>query len=194
MARKENETEAVDTSQAPLTTEALLSLVASLTQQMLVSQQQAAEERRAAAEANQKLADAILETTKPREILKSKEQLAREENDRIFEVQAKELSKRQKETKQYEQTICDHIAGGLGETKDVHLRTSIVWHRTDAQVDVGICTTCGRQFHPDDPLDAQGHDYTYWRRKGSFNRISAAGVRQFMDPRKAMKDSYLRDN
>jgi len=173
-------TEAIDTSAKPLSTDALLQLIATLTQQN--------------AESNAALANAILKTTEPREVIKTKEQLAREANDKMFLEQAKELNRRQKATKNLEQEQCDHIAGGLGETKDVHQRTSIVWHRTDAQVDIGICTTCGRRFHPEDKPDRQGHDYTYWRRKGSFNRISAAGVRQFLNPLQAQHDSYLRDS
>jgi hypothetical protein len=169
----------IDTSAKPLTVEQLLSVIVSLQQDN--------------AKANAALANAILETTKPREVIKTKEQAAREANDKMFLEQAKELQKRQRETRKLEQDLCEHIAGSLGETKDVHQRTSIVWHRTDAQVDIGICTTCGRQFHPEDKLDEQGRDYRYWRRKGSFNRISAAGVRQFMDPLKAQHDSYLRD-
>ncbi len=170
----------IDTSSKPLTSEQLLAIIVSLQQDN--------------AKANAALANAILETTKPREIIKTREQIAREANDKMFLEQAKELQKRQKETKHLEQDQCEHIAGSLGETKDVHQRTSIVWHRTDAQVDIGICTTCGRQFHPEDKLDNQGRNYSYWRRKGSFNRISAAGVRQFMDPLKAQHDSYLRDS
>jgi uncharacterized protein with PIN domain len=169
----------IDTSAKPLTAEQLLSVIVSLQQDN--------------AKANAALANAILETTKPREVIKTKEQAAREANDKMFLEQARELQKRQRETRKLEQDLCEHIAGSLGETKDVHQRTSIVWHRTDAQVDIGICTTCGRQFHPEDKLDEQGRDYRYWRRKGSFNRISAAGVRQFMDPLKAQHDSYLRD-
>ena len=169
----------IDTSKQPLSVEQLLAVIVSLQQDN--------------AKANAALANAILETTKPREVIKTKDQLAREANDKMFLEQSKELSRRQKQTKQLEQAQCDHIAGSLGETRDVHQRTSIVWHRTDAQVDVGVCTTCGRLFHPEDPTDAQGHNYSYWRRKGSFNRISAAGVRQFMDPLKAQHDSFLRD-
>jgi hypothetical protein len=170
----------IDTSAKPLTTEQLLAIIVSLQQEN--------------AKANKALADAIIETTKPREVVKTKEQLAQEANAKMFLEQSRELAKRQKDTKNLEMELCDHIAGALGETKDVHQRTSIVWHRTDAQVDIGICTTCGRQFHPEDPIDKQGHDYRYWRRKGSFNRISAAGVRQFMDPLKAQHDSFLRDS
>lgn len=184
---KQNEPESIDTSASPISTEGLLTLIASMQQQLLESQQEAVA-------ANKSLADAILKTTEPREVIKTREQLAQEANQKMFEEQSKEQRRRQIATKKYEQEVCDHIAGGLGETKDVHQRTSIVWHRTDAQVDVGICTTCGRIFHPEDPIDNQGRDYAYWRRKGSFNKISAAGVRQFMDPKKAQHDSFLRDS
>jgi hypothetical protein len=187
MAKQNNEPENIDSSATPISTDGLLTLIATMQQQLLESQN-------AAREANEKLANAILKTTEPREEVKTKKQLADEANQKMFEEQSKEQRRRQIATKKYEQEICDHIAGGLGEVKDVHQRTSILWHRTDAQVDVGICTTCGRQFHPEDPLDSQGRDYSYWRRKGSFNKISAAGVRQFMDPKKAQHDSYLRDN
>ena len=174
------ETPGIDTSAHPLTVEQLLAVIVSLQQDN--------------AKSNAALAAAILETTKPREILKTKEQLVREQNDRTFDEQAKEIRARQKDTKQREQAMCDHIAGSLGDTPDMTGKTSIVWHRTDAQVDIGICQNCQRLFHPEDPLDSQGRDYTYWRRKKSFNRISAAGVRQFMNPLKAQHDSFLRDS
>ena len=182
-----HETEAMNSSATPISTDGLLTLIASMQQQLLESQE-------AARAANENLAKAILKTTEPREEIKTKKQLAEEANQKMFEEQSKEQRRRQLETKKYEQEVCDHLAGGLGEVKDVHQRTSIIWHRTDAQVDVGICTTCGRIFHPEDPLDKQGRDYSYWRRKGSFNKISAAGVRQFMDPKKAQHDSFLRDS
>ena len=184
---KQNESENLDTSSSPISTDGLLTLIATMQQQLLESQN-------AAREANEKLANAILKTTEPREVIKTREQLAQEQNAQMFEAQSKEQRRRQIATKKYEQEVCDHIAGGLGEVKDVHQRTSIIWHRTDAQVDIGICSTCGRLFHPEDSLDNQGRDYAYWRRKGSFNKISAAGVRQFMDPKKAQHDSFLRDS
>ena len=178
-----------DTAQAPLTTEALLTLIAGMQQQLLKSQEDAAK-------ANQALAAAILETTKPRETLKSKEQLAREANDKLFDENAKELRRRQRETIRQSQDECVHIAGcsPLSEQKDIAGRTSILWHRNDAQVDIGICTVCQRIFHPDDQVDGQGHTYSFWRKQPSFNKISAAGTRQFLDPMKARKDSYLHDS
>ena len=179
---------AFNSSASPITTEGLLSLIASLSQQLVATQQ-------SAAQANEKLAEAILKTTEPREVLKTRQQLAQEENDKLFDANAKELRRRQLLNKEAVENDCVHIAGcsQLSEQKDIAGRTAIVWHRTDAQYDVGICTVCGRQFHPDDPLDALGHTYNFWRKQPSFNKLSAAGYRQFENPGKARVDSYLRD-
>jgi hypothetical protein len=188
-AENTSPTENFNTSASPITTDALLTLIAGMQQQLLKSQEEAAK-------ANAALAAAILETTKPREVLKTKEQLAREANDKLFDENAKELRRRQRETIRQSQDECVHIAGcsPLSEQKDIAGRTSILWHRNDAQVDIGICTVCQRIFHPDDPVDGQGHSYTFWRKQPSFNKISAAGIRQFLDPMKARKDSYLHDS
>ena len=179
---------AFNSSASPITTEGLLSLIASMSQQLLASQQ-------TAALANERLAAAILKTTEPKEVLKTRQQLAQEENDKLFDANAKELRRRQLLNKTAVENDCVHIAGcsQLSEQKDIAGRTAIVWHRTDAQYDVGICTVCGRQFHPDDPLDALGHTYNFWRKQPSFNKLSAAGYRQFENPGKARVDSYLRD-
>jgi len=179
---------AFNSSASPITTEGLLSLIASLSQQLVVTQ-------KSAAAANEKLAEAILKTTEPREVVKSRQQLAQEENDKLFDKNAKELRRRQLLNKEAVENDCVHIAGcsQLSEQKDIAGRTAIVWHRTDAQYDVGICTVCGRQFHPDDPLDSLGHTYNFWRKQPSFNKLSAAGYRQFENPGKARVDSYLRD-
>lgn len=188
-ANAENpELSAFNSSASPITTEGLLSLIASLSQQLVATQQ-------SAAAANEQLAAAILKTTEPREILKTRQQLAQEQNDQIFDAQAKELRRRQLLNKQFKENDCVHIAGcsQLSEQKDIAGRTSIIWHRTDAQYDFGICTVCGRQFHPDDPIDSLGHTYNFWRKQPSFNKLSAAGFRQFDNPSKARTDSYLRD-
>lgn len=186
---------AFNSSASPITTDGLLSLIASMSQQLLASQKAAADQAAAAALANDRLAAAILKTTEPREALKTRQQLAQEENDKLFDAQAKELRRRQLLNKQVVENDCVHIAGcsQLSEQKDIAGRTAIVWHRTDAQCDVGICTVCGRQFHPDDEIDSLGHTYNYWRKQPSFNKLSAAGFRQFDNPSKARTDSYLRD-
>ena len=132
----------------------------------------------------------------PQEPKKSKEQIAREENERMFDERAKELRKRQKETARAEQDECVHIAGcsPLSEQKDIAGRTAIIWHRNDVGVDLGICTVCQRFFHPSDPPDAQGHTYSFWRKQPSFNKISAAGYRTVLDPVRAREESYLHDS
>lgn len=180
---------AFDTSAHPLSAEGLLTLIASMQQQLKESQDQAAK-------ANAALAAAILETTKPREYIKTSKELASEANEELFKKNEKEYRTREKANIKYSQNNCDHIAGGspLSEQRDIAGRTSIVWHRNDANVDIGICTVCQRPFHPQDAPDEQGHTYTYWRKKPSFNKLSAAGTRQFQNPSKAMTDSYLRDS
>ena len=181
--------EPFNSSVQPITTDALLTL-------MVQMQKQLAESQKQAAEANAKLAEAILKTTEPREALKPKEQVAREANDKLFDEKAKELKRRQTANLKYQQDLCDHVAGcsELSEQRDIAGRTSIVWHRNDVSVDIGICTNCGRHFHPTDPSDAQGHTYQYWRKKPSFNKLSAAGSRTMMNPQQAMEESYLHDS
>jgi hypothetical protein len=172
----------IDTSAKPLSSEQLLAIIVSLQQEN--------------AKANAALANAILETTKPREVLKSAKELANEANDELFKKNEKEYRQRERAANKYNQDNCDHVAGGnqLSEQRDIAGRTSIVWHRTDTGADVGICTNCGRQFHPLDSPDEQGHSYVYWRKKPSFNKLSASGNRQFANPSKAMSDAYLRDS
>ena len=177
-----------NSSASPISTDALLTLIASMQQQLLASQQ-------AAVEANAKLAEAILETTKPREVLKSKSELAKEANEKKIDEAAKELKRRQRANLLYNQDNCDHIAGcnELSEQRDIAGRTSIIWHRNDVGVDIGICTNCQRIFHPTDTVDSRGNSYTYWRKKPSFNKLSAAGHRTMQNPQQAMDESYLHD-
>ena len=176
-------------SPAPLSTDDLLRLIVTL-------QQQTAEAQKQAAAANAALAAAIVKTTEPREYVKTKKELAAEQNDKLFDERAKELSKRQKQTVKAEQDNCVHIAGcsSLSEQKDIAGRTSIAWHRNDVGVDVGICTVCQRIFRPTDPVDEQGHSYTFWRKQPSFNKISTSGFRTVLDPVRARDESYLHDS
>jgi len=161
-----------------MSTEALMTLVA----QLLVQQQ--------------KQTEAIIELSKPREPLKTKAQLAAEANEKLFDERAKEQRRRQKETQAFEQSSCEHIAGcsSLSEQHDIANRSSILWHRNDVGVDVGICTVCQKFFYPSDPPDAQGHTYAYWRKKTSFNKMSMAGFRTILDPVRAREESYLHDS
>lgn len=174
---------------APLTTDQLLTLLVTL-------QQQVAQSQKEAADANRALAAAIVKTTEPREYVKSAKEIADEANNKLFDERAKELAKRQKANIQYEQSLCDHVAGcsSLSEQRDIAGRTSILWHSNDVNVDIGICTVCQRIFRPSDPVDDQGHNYLYWRKKPSFNKLSKAGSRTFMNPTQAAEESYLHDS
>lgn len=172
----------------PLSTDQLLTLIASMQQQLLSAQQ-------SAASANEKLAEAILETTKPREPVKTKKQLAEEENTRQEKIRENQLRDYQKAVKKVNEQNCVHIAGcsELSEQMDIAHRTSILWHRNDVGVDIGVCTVCQRIFRPSDAADTDGKTYTYWRKQPSFNKLSQAGFRTILDPVRAREQSYLHD-
>ena len=181
-------TETVE-SPAPLSTDDLLRLIVTL-------QQQTTEAQKQAASANAALAAAIVKTTEPREYVKTAKELAAEQNDDLFKNNEKILEARKKANIKYAQSLCDHIAGcsDLSEQRDIAGRTSIVWHKNDVAVDIGVCTVCQRIFRPSDEPDEQGHNYVYWRKKPSFNKISMAGIRSIMDPARAQAESYLHDS
>lgn len=168
---------------APLTAEQLLQVIVSLQQQVAESQRQAAESQKA-------LTEALIESTKPKERVKTQQELAAEANEKMFEARSRETERRQRATRDMEQSLCDHIAGGspLSEQRDIAGRTSILWHRNDVNVDIGICTVCQKIFRPDQP------DYLNWRKKPSFNRLSTSGYRILQDPIKAREESYLHDS
>lgn len=176
-------------SPAPLSTDDLLRLIVTL-------QQQTTEAQKQAASANAALAAAIVKTTEPREYVKTAKELAAEQNDDLFKNNEKILEARKKANIKYAQSLCDHVAGcsDLSEQRDIAGRTSIVWHKNDVSVDIGVCTVCQRIFRPSDELDEQGHNYVYWRKKPSFNKLSMAGTRTIMDPVRAQSESYLHDS
>ena len=147
-------------------------------------QSQLAESQRQQSEANRALADAIIESRKPYVDPRKKQ------NDEMFKEQERQIALRTKVNVTYAQSVCEHIAGcsALSEQKDIAGRTSFVWHRNDIGVDIGVCTVCQKILRPEDP------DYALWRRKSSFNKLSAAGTRTFMDPLKARSESYLHDS
>ena len=165
-----------------MSTEQLLTLVASMQQQLIEVQKQAALQSAAQI-------DAILKLAEPKEALKSKRELANEQNDKLFKDQQREQEKRTKETTKFAQDQCEHIAGcsPLSESKDIAGRTSIIWHRGDVGQTTGICTVCQRIFKQSDP------DFYIWRKKKSFNKDSASGFRTVMDPLAAIEKSYLHD-
>lgn len=90
--------------------------------------------------------------------------------DKLFILQVRELELRRKVAIKTNQIECSHIAGGLGDSRDIYGRTSIVWHDLDPGKSriIGICQLCNRKFFPEDI------DYYYWRSLTAFNRISRA--------------------
>lgn len=165
----------VEVEEPVMSTADLLKLVASLTLQLK--------------ESSKAQTDAILELASPKEPLKTKGQLAQEQNEEMFRKQTREQEERTKLNTKYAQENCEHIAGcsQLSEQKDIAGRTSFIWHRGDVGQTTGICTVCGLIVYQDDP------DFAKWRRKKSFNKDSAAGPRTVMDPIAAMKLASLRD-
>jgi hypothetical protein len=105
------------------------------------------------------------------------------ENEKAAREQARQQMKDQKAGLAAFQATCPHIAGcnSLSELMDSSGRTCIVWHVSDVQDELGICTNCTRVFQSTDP------DYFQWRRKPSINKPSRSGHRQFPDLMKAQK-------
>src|SRR5271157_1606161 len=106
-----------------MTQDTLLAIIASMQKQQAESN-----------EAIKTLAAAIVEAGKPKEPLKTKKQLADEENERMFKENEKRTEANKKALIHYSQyTACDHIAGSneLSEQRDIAGRTSIAWHRND---------------------------------------------------------------
>lgn len=107
--------------------------------------------------------------------------------DITFQKQVRAQRERQEAAVKYEQDMCPHLAGGLGE--DSSNRTSIVWHQLNTEEIVGICLECGRKFWPSD------EDYWTWRRKPSFNRMSGAGIKSRLTGyEEEFSKTYLQDD
>jgi len=169
-----------ESAEAPtpaMTTEQLLALVVNMQQQLatLVANQSASSEKQT---------EAILELA-----LKTQKQVAEELNEKQFKDQQKQQEAIAKANQKWAHENCDHIAGcnALGETANVAGLTAIIWHRGDVGQTTGICTVCQRIFKQTDP------DFYQWRKKKSFNRESASGLRTVPDPLKAIELSYLHD-
>jgi len=100
------------------------------------------------------------------------------QNEDQMRKQMKRQAEQAKQALISSQASCPHIQGcnPLSEAMSPTNATSIVWHKLDTNVVVGLCTNCLRPFWPTDS------DYAQWRGKKSGNRTSASGYREFMDP------------
>lgn len=164
----------------PMSTSDLLTIIATMQKQLM-------DQQRLQTEANQALATAILDSRKPYE---GPKEAAKKLNDEIFKKQEDLLTKQTKANIKNAQSQCDHIAGcnQLSEQKDLYGKTSIAWHRGDLGQVFGVCTVCQRIFHQDDP------DFQEWKRKPSFNKMSASGSRWVANPVDAQRASRLHDS
>jgi hypothetical protein len=113
----------------------------------------------------------ILDTQKKNEELEEK----------LFLLRGKELALRTSIAIKTAEIECPHIAGSsiLSVCRDILGKTSIAWHQLNSSAGgtiVGVCLLCNRQFRPEDL------DYTYWRSKPSFCRISKAGKQEPIGP------------
>lgn len=153
---------------APLTNDVLLTLIATMQQQLVESQKQQAVANAALAEAIGKLNEPKAPYVDPR----------KEANQKVLDAQMDKIHIIKKANEEYAHSVCTHIAGSnqLSEFPDMQGRTSIVWHVFDIGNEQGICTVCGKIFKDSEP------DYAVWRRKPSINKLSQSGRRTVMNP------------
>jgi hypothetical protein len=85
------------------------------------------------------------------------------------------------------QATCPHLQGASEQSDFTGQLSSIVRHRLDSGVIVGICTNCQMQIFSDDPRPEVQKIF----RMKSGNRMSSAGIRTFTDPGAAMKAGRL---
>ena len=173
MSRTPAVADATPETPTPITNETLLTLIATM-------QQQVVEAQKAQAEANAKLAEAIVKLNEPKAPYVDP---AKAVNDETFRKQMDDIHRFEKANKAYAESNCTHIAGSnqLSDTPDLHGRTAIAWHTGDIGQETGICTVCGHLFRDVDP------DFHIWRRKKSINHQSAAGHRTVRDPEGARR-------
>jgi len=107
------------------------------------------------------------------------------ENEEIFRKSSRETADRILDSIKRSQASCPHKQG-CNELSEVQgALSSFVFHRLDTGEVVGLCTNCQKEVRSTNPADA-----AFFKDK-SANRMSSAGVRTFMDPRKAMLKGRL---
>ena len=101
------------------------------------------------------------------------------ENERRMRESTREIHERIKRSLEADQASCEHLQGSNSLSEFQGQLGSFILHQLDTGVVVGICSNCQKQIWSNEPADAP-----YFRRK-SANRMSRAGQRVFMDPKKA---------
>ena len=127
------------------------------------------------------LAKAIIEARKPyvdpRQV----------ENEEAMRESMRKVNERMKAQIIASQETCCHLQGSSEQSDYTGQLSSIVMHRLDSGVVVGICTNCQLQIFSDDPNPETKKLF----KMKSGNRMSSAGLRTFNDPNAAMKAGRL---
>jgi hypothetical protein len=129
----------------------------------------------------EELAKALIESKKPyidpRQV----------QNEEAMRKSMREVNERMRKQILASQATCPHLQGSSENSDFTGQLTSIVMHRLDNGVIVGICTNCQMQIFSDDPSPEVQKLF----RMKSGNRMSSAGVRTFLDPKAAMAAGRL---
>jgi hypothetical protein len=135
------------------------------------------------AESMEKLAAAIIESKKPYVDPRNAE------NEKAMRESMRIVNERMHQQVVASQKTCPHLQGSSELSDFSGQLSSIVLHRLDSGVVVGICTNCQKQIFSDDKdLEVQ----KIFRMK-SGNRMSSAGIRNFVDPKAAMAAGRLHE-
>lgn len=127
------------------------------------------------------LAKAIIESRKPYVDPRQ------EENEKAMRESMRKVNERMKAQILASQSTCPHLQGSSENSDFTGQLSSIVMHRLDSGVVVGICTNCQLQIFSDDKdVNVQ----KIFRQK-SGNRMSSAGIRTFRNPNEAMTAGRL---
>jgi hypothetical protein len=127
------------------------------------------------------LAKAIIEARKPYVDPRNVE------NEKAMRESMRVVNERMKAQILASQGTCPHLQGSSENSDFTGQLSSIVMHRLDSGVVVGICTNCQLQIFSDNPdVNVQ----KIFRQK-SGNRMSSAGIRTFHDPKAAMSAGRL---
>lgn len=133
----------------------------------------AASVSQAVSQSSKVIAEAMLEARKP---YVSPQQV---ENEQRMRESTREIHERIKRTIEADQATCEHLQGSNSLSEFTGQLGSFILHQLDTGVVVGICSNCQKQIWSNDPAHAKFFS------KKSANRMSRAGQRVFLDPKKA---------
>lgn len=106
------------------------------------------------------------------------------ENDRMFAESTRKNEENKRAMIKAGQSRCPHLQGCHELSAEAGNRTSIVQHRFDNNLVIGICTNCQRVFKPGDA------DYMEWMQKKSGNIPSGSGLRMTFNPSSKLESNF----